>query len=158
MSGRIGSDGREGAAVAAKTRAEGRFDRWIERAGAPRSAALVIAYVTISTAIVAALLMKIIDKKEFPSVGSGLWWAIETVTSVGYGDIVPVTAAGRIVASLVMLLGIGFLTVITAAITSSFIAQSRESMPKENNAATEEQFRRIRERLERIEAALTDNT
>ena len=58
-------------------------------------------------------------------------------------------------ASLVMLLGIGFLTVITAAITSTFVAQSRREVA---DAATLEQFRQIDKRLERIEAALTDSS
>ena len=59
-------------------------------------------------------------------MGSGLWWAVQTVTTVGYGDYVPRNVAGRLVATFVMLGGIGFLTVITAAITSSFVARSRE--------------------------------
>ena len=102
---------------------------------------------------VAGVLMTIVDREQFPSIGSGLWWAIQTTTTVGYGDHVPTTVAGRLIASLVMLLGIGFLTVITAAITSTFVAQSRREVAA---AATLEQFHQIDERLERIEAALKD--
>ena len=69
--------------------------------------------------------MTLIDREQFPSIGSGLWWAAQTVTTVGYGDNVPVSFAGRLLAVAVMLLGIGFLTVITAAITSTFVARSR---------------------------------
>jgi voltage-gated potassium channel len=75
---------------------------------------------------------------------------------VGYGDNVPTSAAGRFVAALVLLFGIGFLTVITAAITSTFEAQSRvEQMHSDAKAPTAEQVRKLDGRLERIEAALT---
>ena len=110
----------------------------------------------VSTVITfAAGLMTFVDRENFPSIGSGLWWAVQTVTTVGYGDHVPTTVAGRLVAASVMLFGIGFLTVITAAITSTFVAQSRREVA---SAATVEQFRQIDQRLERIEAALTDSS
>ena len=110
---------------------------------------------TTSITVVAGLLMTILDRKGFPSLGTGLWWAVQTVTTVGYGDHVPTTAAGQIVAALVMLLGIGFVTVITASITSSFVARSRrEQPPNGSDASPAEQLRKIEERLERIEAAL----
>ncbi len=144
--------------MAAKTTGNDRVDRWIERAGTPRSAGLVIAYATTTTAVVAALLMKLIEPKEFSSVGSGFWWAVQTVTRVGYGDIVPMTAAGRIVASLVMLFGTAFLVVVTAVITSTFVARSRDSADAETVGARRDQFRLISERLDAIEAALLEDT
>jgi voltage-gated potassium channel len=101
--------------------------------------------------------MTALDRKDFPSLGGGLWWAVQTVTTVGYGDHVPNTAAGQIVAALVMLLGIGFVTVITASITSTFVEQSRQQKQRGGRdcVATAEQLQRIDARLERIEAALT---
>ena len=79
----------------------------------------MIAAVSTSLTLAAGAFMTVADHDNFPSIGSGLWWAVQTVTTVGYGDHVPATLAGRVVATLVMLAGIGFLTVITAAITSS---------------------------------------
>ena len=105
--------------------------------------------------IAAALLMTVVDRENFPSIGSGLWWAVQTVTTVGYGDDVPTTVGGRLVAAAVMLFGIGFLTVITAAITSTFVAKSRREVA---SAATVEQYRQIDQRLERIEAALKNSS
>lgn len=139
-----------------ETRLERRLDRAIARATTPRGAAVVIA--TISTAITvgSGLLMTVFDRDEFPTLGSGLWWAAQTVTTVGYGDHVPTTVLGQLVAVLVMLFGIGFLTVITAAITSAFIARSRlEQASQATGAPTAEQLRQLDERLGRIEAALT---
>jgi voltage-gated potassium channel len=117
----------------------------------------VIAIVTTSITVVAGLLMTVIDHGNFPSVGSGLWWAVQTVTTVGYGDHVPSTAAGQVVAALVMLLGIGFITVITASITSAFVERSRqqERPGGPDSVATAEQLQNIDARLERIEAALS---
>ena len=75
--------------------------------------------------------MTVVDRDGFPTIGSGLWWAVQTVTTVGYGDHVPTNAAGQIMAALVMLLGIGFVTVITASITGAFVARSRREQDVE---------------------------
>jgi voltage-gated potassium channel len=140
-----------------ETRLERRLDRIVARATRPRGAAVVIATVSTAITVGAGILMTVADRESFPSIGSGLWWAVQTVTTVGYGDHVPANVAGKLVAALVMLVGIGFLTVITAAITSTFVARSRrDQAPAGAGTSTEEQLRQIAGRLERIEAALTD--
>jgi voltage-gated potassium channel len=140
-----------------ETRLERRLDRLIERAANPRKAAVVIATVTTTITVIAGLLMTVLDRDGFPTFGSGMWWAVQTVTTVGYGDHVPTTALGQILASGVMLLGIGFVTVITASITGAFVARSRvEQRLEKQNPPDEDQLRQIDERLERIEAALRD--
>lgn len=140
-----------------ETRLERRLEHRLARATTPRGAAIVIGVVTTSITLAAGLLMTVLDHKNFPSVGGGLWWAVQTVTTVGYGDHVPTTDAGRIVAALVMLLGIGFITVITASITGTFVQhwQGREEPGGADPAATSANLRSIDARLERIEAALT---
>jgi voltage-gated potassium channel len=50
-----------------------------------------------------------------------MWWALESVTTVGCGDVVPAGTAGRIIASFLLLGGLAFLTVIIAMITSGFV-------------------------------------
>ena len=124
------------------------------RATTPRGAAIVIATVSTVMTVVAGAVATIVDHDTYPSVGSGLWWAAQTVTTVGYGDNVPMNLAGRVVAVLVMLLGIGFVTVITASITSTFVARSRHE-PSDVEASMAEQLRQLDSRLERIEAALS---
>jgi voltage-gated potassium channel len=71
-------------------------------------AARIIATVTIAVTVTAGILMRVTDPREFPNIGDGLWWAIQTVTTVGYGDRVPTSPGGRLIAALVMLVGIGF--------------------------------------------------
>lgn len=140
--------------MARETRMERRLDRLIARAQTPRTAAAVIAAVTITITVAAGLLMTWADHKHFPSIGSGLWWAVQTVTTVGYGDHVPETTAGQIVAAVVMLLGIGFLTVITASITGAFVTRTRmgEQVVGDSSLSTE-LLHQIIDRLDRIEAA-----
>ena len=137
-----------------RTKLERRLDRMLARATTPRGAGVVIATATTSITVAAGLLMTVVDRDNFPSIGSGLWWAVQTVTTVGYGDDVPTTVFGQLLATLVMLLGIGFLTVITAAITSTFVSRPRQT-PSESDKPSVDELRQINERLERIEAALT---
>lgn len=141
--------------MANETRLERWLDRVLARATRPRGAAVVIASVSTVITVGAGILMTVADRDNFPSVGLGLWWAVQTVTTVGYGDHVPTTVAGRLIATLVMLLGIGFLTVITAAITSTFVSRSRREQGQTGADTTAEELRQIQARLERIEAALT---
>jgi voltage-gated potassium channel len=74
----------------------------------------------------------------------GFWWAIVTVTTVGYGDMFPLTPAGRAAATVLMLLGIGCVAFITAAVAAHFV--------EDDNAGTAEQLARLNEQL----AALAD--
>ena len=119
-----------------ESRLERQVDRWVARATTPRGAAIVIACASIAITFGSAVLMTVADHKNYPSIGSGLWWAVQTVTTVGYGDHTPVTVSGRLVAALVMLVGIGFLTVITAAITSTFVSRTEgEQSPSDVEVA-----------------------
>ena len=55
-----------------------------------------------------------------------MWWAIETVTTVGYGDIIPDQTAGKVIAGFLMLGGLSLISVLTAVITSGFVAIAQE--------------------------------
>ena len=94
------------------------------------------------------------DKKMFPNVGDSLWWAIQTVTTVGYGELVPTSTTERLVAALVMVLGIGFLTVITATITSAFVESARRGLEGTRTDTLSAKLDQIGTRLDVIEAGL----
>lgn len=64
--------------------------------------------------------------KAFGSIPLAMWWAMETLTTVGYGDVTPVTAAGRIAGSIVMMLGIGVFVLWTSIFAAGFIAETRK--------------------------------
>lgn len=68
-----------------------------------------------------------LNANEFDSVWDGVWWAMQTVTTVGYGDLIVDDVEGRIIAIVVMLVGIGFISVLTAAVASKFVTQDAGS-------------------------------
>lgn len=86
-----------------------------------------VALLTGLLVVIAGATISVADKNEFPSIGLGMWWAITTVTTVGYGDVVPHTVAGRVIASALMFVGIGFLSMLTATIASSFVSGDAEA-------------------------------
>jgi voltage-gated potassium channel len=119
-----------------------------------RRAGLWIAVVTILVTIAAGIVMWVVDRQDFPNVWLGLWWAVQTVTTVGYGDVTPTTVVGRGIATVVMLSGIAFVTVVTAAITAVFVESARRRLREASSKEDDERHSEILERLERIEARL----
>src|SRR5437763_8064595 len=86
-----------------------------------RRAAGIIAGFTVLITVAGGVLVRLIDHQEFHTVGKGLWFALQTVTTVGYGDVTPQQSQGRVVGAVIMLAGIGFLAVITASVTATLI-------------------------------------
>jgi voltage-gated potassium channel Kch len=118
-----------------------------------RMAASVIVTATALVVVGGGVLIRVLDHSEYSNIWVGMWWALQTVTTVGYGDVTPKNPSGRIVAVFVMLEGIAFLTIIIAAITSTFIARAeleREVAQDADEDATEQ----IEARLDRIEQRL----
>jgi voltage-gated potassium channel len=103
---------------------ERRLERYAREPLSVRNAAGVIVIVTALVVVGAGVLIRLVDSEEYPSIGVGLWWALQTVTTVGYGDVAPARATGRLVAAAVMLEGIAFIAIVTAAITSTFVARA----------------------------------
>jgi voltage-gated potassium channel len=95
--------------------------RLARRTLTPRRAATIIGAYTIVVTLAGGILARIADPRDFHSLGISLWWALQTVTTVGYGDVVPRDASGRTIGAVVMLSGIGFLTVVTASVTAALI-------------------------------------
>ena len=89
-----------------------------------RMAASVIVTATALVVVGGGVLIRVLDHSEYPNIWVGMWWSIQTVTTVGYGDVTPKHASGRFVGVIVMLEGIAFLAIVTAVITSSFVARA----------------------------------
>src|SRR5205809_6970336 len=101
-----------------------RAERWAERTFSgkslrPREAAYLIAVVWLIGVLLFGVIERLADPQTFPSVWLGFWWAIQTVTTVGYGDVVPTQTSGKALAAVLMIGGLSFLSIVTATITSS---------------------------------------
>jgi voltage-gated potassium channel len=94
-------------------------------------------------------------------LGDSIWWAVTTMTTVGYGDVFPETAMGRFVGATIMLIGIGLLALVTGAVAEQFVkhdaADIEENVKQEQReaAGVEDQLRAVNERLDRIEALIS---
>jgi voltage-gated potassium channel len=90
----------------------------------------IIAFILL---VIASFLMYFseshIQPKVFNNIFSSFWWALSTLTSVGYGDIYPVTTLGKIISALVSLLGIGIIAIPTGIVSSGFISKINYKKP-----------------------------
>jgi voltage-gated potassium channel len=96
-----------------------------ERALSSGTAFRFVGLLTLLVVLIAGAVESLIDSGDFPSTWDGIWWAVVTVTTVGYGDLTPKSVEGRMIAMVVMLFGIGFLSVLTATIASRFVKTER---------------------------------
>ncbi len=106
-------------------------EQWLERRAErkglrPRDAAYLIATFWLIGVVVLAVIERIVDHKTFSTIWLALWWAVQTVTTVGYGDVVPGQPIGKIIAAFLMLGGLSMIAVITAAITSGFVSRAQD--------------------------------
>src|SRR5437588_12912775 len=118
-----------------------------------RRAAAIIAGFTVVITVAGGILERVLDHKEYPTIGKGLWFALQTVTTVGYGDVTPRDSVGRFIAAVVMLSGIGFLAVITASVTASLVESSRRRFAAQSESDASRELDEIGQRLARIERA-----
>jgi voltage-gated potassium channel len=141
----------------------GRPHRYLERKFArilhePPTVGLATGVIVSATAVVIAgsgVLIRLLDHEEYPNVWVAMWWATQTVTTVGYGDVTPADPSGRIIGVFVMLYGIAFVTIFVAAITSIFVARAsaeRGIAERESDQRIEAWLDAIDQRLERLDA------
>jgi voltage-gated potassium channel len=133
---------------------ERRMSRILREPPSVRTAAGVIVTATAIVVVGGGLLMWVLDHDEYPNIWVGMWWALQTVTTVGYGDVTPRNTSGRIIASFVMLEGIAFLTIIIAAITSTFVARAAEEREEAEEAGEERAEQRIEAKLDELTVRL----
>ena len=101
--------------------------------------------VTALLVVVAAQLLHMLEPMP-GGFADGLWWAVVTTTTVGYGDITPTTAAGRFVAVMLMLAGTALIATVAASVSAYFVGAERT-----------EEYEDLKNRLERIERMLEEH-
>ena len=85
------------------------------------------------------------------SLGDALWWAVVTITTVGYGDVYPTTAAGRILGSLVLVSGVAIVGIVTASIAATFVRSDEEELGQADMKALLKRLDRIEKKIDEIE-------
>jgi voltage-gated potassium channel Kch len=119
---------------------------WAERLTILRAVRTIVVVALVLVAV-SGLLERLVEPETFTSIGLAYWWAAMTVTTVGYGDIVPHTVAGRIIAVALMLVGFSLIPLLASAVVSVLV--SKRSLADREKA--EEALGRIEERLARME-------
>jgi voltage-gated potassium channel len=126
-------------------------------------AVLLVSAITLILVLTVAGIALIFERGNphatITSYPEALWWALSTVTTVGYGDIYPVTSGGRLAGLLLMLAGIALAGIITAAVAAWFVQavvkQADEVEKEENAAEASQQQATVLQRLDALEARLT---
>jgi voltage-gated potassium channel len=144
---------------------ERQMDKFLREPVSVRNAVRTIVVATLAIVVAGGVAMRFLDHHEYSSIWLGMWWSLQTVTTVGYGDVTPTTAPGKLVGALVMLQGIALLSIITAAITSSFVARAtaeRDAKAQASEDLAEDQLNArladVSERLDRLERLLVKLT
>ena len=118
-----------------------------------RGAVFLIVLVATAMSVIAAVIERLIDP-AFDDIGIALWWAVTTVTTVGYGDIVPESPAGRAAASVLMLTGLALIPTLTSIVVATLVSQ-RSARERQEEESEFNQLvallRSLDERLERLE-------
>jgi hypothetical protein len=104
------------------------------------------------TSVVTGLIAHLIDRKDFPSFGIGVWWAVVTLGTVGYGDVVPHTAWGRVLGGAVIICGVTFISFLVAIVTSLFSDASRDTERALHDARHAETMQLLRQMDARLGA------
>lgn len=132
------------------------IERRIQRIVNARSATIGLAATFVSLAIAGAIVMRFADPKNFPSIGLAVWWALQTVTTVGYGDVVPTTDWGRVVGGVEMVLGVAFIAFVTAGVTSAVLQRGQSRQLEAERARDEQHARSVIDALARTDRALVE--
>jgi voltage-gated potassium channel Kch len=122
-----------------------RLARFADRLTVVR-AVFAIATVAVALTVGAAALARVVEPRTFGSFGEACWWALQTVSTVGYGDTVPVTGGGRVIAAALMLLGVAFVPAVTSIVVAVLVAQLQRRSGRQAEHELE-----IAERLDRLE-------
>lgn len=129
-----------------------RFEVWYEKLTLPRAVVTVISIAT-TLVLLAGLLVRLVEPEVFTSIGLAYWWAVVTVTTVGYGDVVPESPAGRIVATMLMLTGLGLIPTLTSITVSILVGKRARAQHEDLTRQGEEHaaaLKRIEARLDQL--------
>ena len=126
---------------------------WLNRAVVSGRIIPYLVLMMLAIMMVAAITVHLLSPKAFATFGDEVWWAAQTVTTVGYGDVVPTTSGGRFIGGIVMFVSVATVSLVTAVVTAGFVAfqQRRLSGEAERHEELRAGLARIEERLRALE-------
>jgi voltage-gated potassium channel len=126
---------------------------WLNRAVVSGRIIPYLVLLMLAAMMVSALIVHVLSPKAFATFGDEVWWAAQTVTTVGYGDVVPGTSGGRFIGGIVMFVSVATVSLVTAVVTAGFVAyqQRRLSGETERHEELREALRRIEKRLDALD-------
>ncbi len=122
---------------------------WLNRAVVSGRIIPYLVLLMLAAMMMAAVTVHVLSPKAFATFGDEVWWAAQTVTTVGYGDVVPTTSGGRFIGGIVMFVSVATVSLVTAVVTAAFVAYQQRRMSGEV-----ERHQELRNALARIEKRL----
>ena len=123
------------------------IDRFQADPASLRNATVLTISVTIAVVVIGSLVIWLFGGKNYPDFETAFWFTLQTITTVGYGDVTPDTTFGRFVAGVVMIVAIGFTTIVTALITSTFVEAAQRQRREDEEARQRERAEQILHRI-----------
>ena len=126
---------------------------WLNRAVVSGRIIPYLVAMMLAIMLLAAVVVHVLSPKAFDTFGDEVWCAAQTVTTVGYGDVVPSTGGGRFIAGIVIFVSVATVSLVTAVVTAGFVAyqQRRLSGEAEHHQELREALARIEQRLAALE-------
>jgi voltage-gated potassium channel len=130
------------------------MSRFLQAPPTVRSAMRVIVVATLVVVPLGGIAVRFADHSEVTSVGDGMWWSLQTATTVGYGDVPLEHWTGRLIGGVVMLFAVAFLAIVTASVTSSFVERARREQSDADDQAELDRHSELQRRLDDLAARL----
>jgi voltage-gated potassium channel len=163
-SGPSAPDGAKMAPASRRTPLGRARNRFVTDPSSTRNAIFLIVAVDLGIVLIGGTIIWFFDRQEYENLTEAFWYTLQTITTVGYGDVTPTEPIGRFVGAAVMLLGIAFLSILTATITSSFIDARQTARRAEDasddradQARLEARLDALNDRFDRLEELVRTN-
>jgi voltage-gated potassium channel len=138
--------------------------RFVTDPASTRNALYLIVAVDLAIVLLGGTIIWFFDRQEYEHLTEALWYTLQTITTVGYGDVTPTEPIGRLVGAVIMLLGLAFLSILTATITSSFIdarqaarRAQETSDDRADQARLDARLDAVNDRFDRLEELIRAN-
>ena len=131
------------------------MDRFAADPASVRNATYLMIAVTVAVVLVGGLVVWVFDARDFPDLGGALWYTLQTVTTVGYGDKVPTEGIGRLVGATVMVVAVALISILTASITSTFVEAAQRRQRAGVEAQERDSAQALHQQLDDVVARLT---